>query len=216
MPLTQERMLAVLDEAEQFIVANKVLVGDIREVLHSANLSQTQKLEVIAGLIAMQMPQPFNIVIERRHFNRYGRHNERMKEKMNAKRQLGTGEQGVVRRKTPQTSTWRGPSQDYSHLQEKVRAQTPPGQSPFAEDYDKDDDAAPRLPMKAIAPPPPDSPAERAVPGLTQRIVELASSTSTEEEVMQRQREMYMMTISEFPKGEQERMLARWEAEKGS
>src|SRR5579864_986386 len=87
MPITQERVLALLDEYEDFIKARNVLVTALRRVLAMRDVPSDMKLELIESeLAAMQYVPTTLAMIERRHFNTFGRRNLRMRAKMARRR----------------------------------------------------------------------------------------------------------------------------------
>jgi hypothetical protein len=159
MPITQERMILLVEESESAFEAIDTMIKDIRATLDSTHMNERQKLATIGATIAMTLPQPLYTIIERRHFKRFAKHNSRMKDKMyNKRHRIIEPEDDGAPANPPKPAFWQSPNA--------------PGEA---------------------------SPAERAAPGLTQRIVDL-SSQSIDDDVARRQQESLDMVANEFPK----------------
>jgi hypothetical protein len=185
MPITQERMIDLLAESESAFDAMESLVKDIRTTLDSRNLSDAQKIAVIGATCAMPLPQPLYTIVERRHFKRFAKYNDRMKDKAYNRRharELDREADRAASMNPPKHPAWQSPT-------------------PNAPEMVKSEDMAqPAFSASEMA-------AKREA-------TRLAALRTTEADVIQHQRDMYLMTISEFPIGEQERMLARWDAQR--
>lgn len=88
MPITQDRMILLVEESESAFEAMNTLIKDIRTTLDSGHMNERQKLTTIGATIGMALPQPLYTIIEKRHFKRFAKHNSNMKDKMYNKRHM--------------------------------------------------------------------------------------------------------------------------------
>ncbi len=88
MPITQERMLRVLDESEELDNWARDLRRDLLAAIHSP-MSDEAKMEAISLLLEQPVPACVQSAIERDHFRRARRRNEKSAARMRLKR--GTG-----------------------------------------------------------------------------------------------------------------------------
>lgn len=87
MPLTQTRMIAVLDDARAISTTLDALRDDVRGVLGQGSTSAELKLRAISALVdAHCVPSTPALVIERNHFARCARSNSKNAEKMARRR----------------------------------------------------------------------------------------------------------------------------------
>ena len=98
MPLTQQRMLDLLTEYERFVAAHDAMIANVHQAI-ALPFSPADKLDLIKAELATMayMPREF-MRIERRHYNTNARRNDKMREKMAARRRA----QGVPLRDSPQ------------------------------------------------------------------------------------------------------------------
>ncbi len=89
MPITQERMLRVLDESEDLDNWARDLRRDLLAAIHSP-MSDEAKMEAITLLLEAPVPACVQSAIERDHFRRTRRRNEKSAQRMRLKR-TGTG-----------------------------------------------------------------------------------------------------------------------------
>lgn len=94
MPITQERMLQVLEEASRLEDWTQNLRNDIRGILDSV-MSSEAKLEALAAMLDISNPPScIQLAIERDHFRRSRRRNEKSARRMRLARQQG-GQNGL-------------------------------------------------------------------------------------------------------------------------
>jgi len=92
MPITQQRMIDVMDEATGVVKWATALREDIESLLRSS-MAPESKLEALDALVAISpAPSCVKIAIERDHFRRTQRRNERSAERMRLKRQRSAHE----------------------------------------------------------------------------------------------------------------------------
>lgn len=86
MPITQQRMLSVLEEASRLEDWGNMLRADIRNVLDSP-MSEVAKLEALVAMLDISNPPACTqLAIERDHFRRARRRNEKSAKRMQLKR----------------------------------------------------------------------------------------------------------------------------------
>lgn len=86
MPITQLRMLQVLEEASRLEDWAGILRNDIRNVLDSV-MSSEAKIEALAAILDISHPPAcLQLAIERDHFRRTKRKNEKNARRMQLKR----------------------------------------------------------------------------------------------------------------------------------
>lgn len=87
MPITQDRMLAVLGEAQLAQEAHNQLLEAARDLLERNDLGPTAKLECLGLLFAQRAPLTLlACALEHQHFSRAQHANERNKAKMAKRR----------------------------------------------------------------------------------------------------------------------------------
>lgn len=82
MPITQQRMLDLVGEEEEVLRVHDSLVANIRTVLASPALRDSDKLTLIAAEIeaAASVPRTF-VLVERRHFTSQARRNAKARDR---------------------------------------------------------------------------------------------------------------------------------------
>lgn len=86
MPITQNRMLNILDELDRLKRWTDVLRADLIAILHSP-MSGEAKLEAVSALLEQPIPACVQSAIEQDHFRRTKRRNEKSARRMQLKRQ---------------------------------------------------------------------------------------------------------------------------------
>jgi hypothetical protein len=89
-PITQQRMIDIVEESERMYRWAAMLHNDMLTVLKARDLAAEAKVEALYALIATSpAPACVKCAVERDHFRRSQRRNARSAERMRAKR-IGT------------------------------------------------------------------------------------------------------------------------------
>jgi hypothetical protein len=89
MPITQTRMIAVLDEFERNMAIHRKLIAEIENLAARIEISDPQSFRQMLNFIIAEAKQYYqcpNAQFERRHFNSVERRNDRNRVKMEQKR----------------------------------------------------------------------------------------------------------------------------------
>ena len=87
MPITQQRMLSVLDEATRLAAWYAELHASLQRILLARDLQASTKLDTIAVLLESEPPPCVQCTLEREHFRKARRRNEKSALRMARERQ---------------------------------------------------------------------------------------------------------------------------------
>lgn len=90
MPITQSRVLSLLAEAEAFRDSFDTLVSDLRGAISRQEAEPSPDfIQIIETYLAVPRPKAERMALERQHFSREARRNDRERVRMRVKREEG-------------------------------------------------------------------------------------------------------------------------------
>lgn len=143
MPITEKRMIALLAEAEGFRQAYDDLKMDIKSLAQQwAQQDETALFanELIAQLGIHARPLGEIMFFERKHFASNAKHNERSRERMRMLRAGTVNRRPVKPKKVPVPGQQPKMTLQEKSVQQLTRGAMPPGQKPFATNYQPADE----------------------------------------------------------------------------